>query len=96
MGQVANLGVSRGRLNYPPCPRAVPECLDHLFVVHEKQLHRVLHAYLLYFNQARPHQGIKQKIPEQRVGSVSPHHASGKVVSFPVLGGLHRDYRRSA
>jgi putative transposase len=30
------------------------ECLDHLFILHEKQLHRVLHAYLLYFNQARP------------------------------------------
>jgi putative transposase len=38
------------------------ECLDHLFIVHEKQLHRVLHAYLLSFNQARPHQGIKRAV----------------------------------
>ncbi len=72
------------------------ECLDHLFILHEKQLHRVLHAYLLYFNQARPHQGIKQQIPGQKAWSVSPPHESGKVISFPVLGGLHRDYRRSA
>ncbi len=72
------------------------ECLDHLFILHEKQLHRVLHAYLLYFNQARPHQGIKQQIPERKAGSVIPHHERGKVISFPVLGGLHRDYRRSA
>jgi putative transposase len=72
------------------------ECLDHLLIFQEKQLHRVLQAYLLYFNQARPHQGIKQQMPEQKAGSVSPHHASGKVISFPVLGGLHRDYRRSA
>ena len=72
------------------------ECLDHLFILHEKQLHRVLHAYLLYFNQARPHQGIQQQIPGQKAWSVSPHHESGKVISFPVLGGLHRDYRRSA
>jgi len=72
------------------------ECLDHLFILHEKQLHRVLHAYLLYFNQARPHQGIKQQIPERKAGSGTPHHESGKVISFPVLGGLHRDYRRSA
>jgi putative transposase len=30
------------------------ECLDHLFILQEKQLHRVLRAYVQYFNQARP------------------------------------------
>jgi putative transposase len=72
------------------------ECLDHLLILQEKQLHRVLNAYVAYFNQARPHQGIQQQIPEQKVGSVPAQHASGKVISFPVLGGLHHDYRRSA
>src|SRR5258707_14547989 len=33
------------------------ECLDHILILHEKQLHRVLRAYVTYFNQARPHQG---------------------------------------
>jgi transposase InsO family protein len=32
------------------------ECLDHLLILHEKQLHRVLNAYRHYFNRARPHQ----------------------------------------
>jgi putative transposase len=36
------------------------ECLDHLLILHEKQLHRILHAYVQYFNQARPHQGIRR------------------------------------
>ncbi len=72
------------------------ECLDHLLILHEKQLQRVLNAYRHYFNRARPHQGIQQQIPEQKAGSVPPHHESGKAISFPVLGGLHRDYRRSA
>ena len=72
------------------------ECLDHLLILQEKQLHRVLRAYVKYFNQARPHQGIRQQIPEQKAGSVPVQHASGKVISFPILGGLHRDYRRSA
>jgi len=72
------------------------ECLDHLLILHERQLQRVLNAYVAYFNQARPHQGIQQQIPEQKAGSVPAQHASGKVISFPVLGGLHRDYRRSA
>jgi len=30
------------------------ECLDHLFIFQEKQLHRVLGSYVQYFNQARP------------------------------------------
>ncbi len=90
---------------YAPCANAIcerflgsvrRECLDHMLILQEKQLHRVLNAYMHYFNRARPHQGIKQQIPEQKAGSVPPHHESGKVISFPVLGGLHRDYRRSA
>src|SRR5215471_19079722 len=72
------------------------ECLDHLFILHERQLQRVLNAYVAYFNQARPHQGIQQQIPEQKAGLLPPHPASGKVISFPVLGGLHHDHRRSA
>jgi putative transposase len=72
------------------------ECLDHLLILQEKQVQRVLRAYVAYFNQARPHQGIRQQIPEQKAGSVPAQHTSGKVISFPVLGGLHRDYRRSA
>ncbi len=72
------------------------ECLDHLFIFQEKQLHRVLHAYVQYFNQARPHQGITQQIPEQYGEPVPADHNAGKILSFPVLGGLHHAYRRSA
>lgn len=72
------------------------ECLDHLLILHEKQLHRVLNAYVQYFNRSRPHQGIKQQIPEPHSGTGSRDQDSGKVISFPVLGGLHHDYRRSA
>jgi putative transposase len=72
------------------------ECLDHLLMLHEKQLYRVLNAYIHYFNRARPHQGIRQQIPEQKAGSVLPVHTGGKIISFPVLGGLHHDYRRKA
>jgi len=71
------------------------ECLDHLLILHEKQLQRVLNAYVCYFNRARPHQGIKQQIPEQKAGSVQEDHTRGKVIAFPILGGLYHDYRRS-
>ena len=72
------------------------ECLDHVLILHEKQLHRVLNAYVQYFNQARPHQGIRQQIPEQRAESMLPDPESGKILSLPILGGLHHDYRRIA
>ena len=72
------------------------ECLDHHFIFQEKQLHRVLRAYVQYFNQARPHQGIKQHIPEQYGVPAPPDHEGGTILSFPILGGLHHDYCRSA
>jgi transposase InsO family protein len=72
------------------------ECLDHLLILHEKHLHRVLNAYVVYFNQARPHQGIQQQIPEQSRSVPSALDAGNKVIARPVLGRLHHDYRRAA
>jgi hypothetical protein len=72
------------------------ECLDHPFILQEKQLHRVLGGYVQYFNQARPHQGIRQQIPERYGEPVLPDHDDSKILALPVLGGLHHDYRRSA
>ncbi len=68
------------------------ECLDHLLILHERQLQRVLNAYMMYFNQARPHQGIGQQIPEQRSSDPSAQDAGNKVIALPVMGGLHHDY----
>ena len=72
------------------------ECLDHLLILHEKQLQRVLHQYVLYYNQARPHQGIYQQIPDQSRSSRSSLSAGDKVLAVPILGGLHYDYQRVA
>jgi len=47
------------------------ECLDHFLIFHEKQLYRLLKAYVVYFNQDRPHQGIQQQLPEPPVPSLS-------------------------
>ena len=71
------------------------ERLDHVVILHEEHLRRVLQEYSSsYFNAARPHQGLEQKIPVQN--QAKQNEADGKVVAIPVLGGLHHDYRRAA
>jgi len=72
------------------------ECLDHFLIFQEKQLHRLLKAYVVYFNQARPHQGLGQRIPDLPVRSAPPLHQPNQIIAVPVLGGLHHDYQRTA
>ena len=68
------------------------EALDHVLFLDDQHLENVARQYVCYFNTARPHQGIGQRIPD---GPVNDNHA-GKVIAIPVLGGLHHDYRRAA
>ncbi|MCC7360114.1 MAG: hypothetical protein IT317_11585 [Anaerolineales bacterium] len=70
------------------------ECLDHMLVIGELQLVRVLKEYVAYFNPARPHQMIAQLIPTP-TESPPGEAKAGKVLAFPVLNGLHHDYRRT-
>jgi putative transposase len=72
------------------------ECLDHLLILHERQLDRILQAYVAYFNLARPHQGLQQQIPESPAAALPSEARDGPIRAVPVLGGLHHDYRRVA
>jgi transposase InsO family protein len=71
------------------------ECLDHMLILGERHLHRVLCDYTRYFNRARPHQGVQQAIPEPLPGT-RVGHGVGSIRAVPVLGGLHHDYQRAA
>ncbi len=71
------------------------ECLDHVLVLGEGQLRRVLREYVAYFNTARPHQGIGQAVPGAPEPA-SPTRPATPIVAIPVLGGLHHDYCRAA
>ncbi len=68
------------------------ECLDHLLILGERHLHCVLKEYCAYFNQARPHQGIEQRIPAGDKGA----GGEGPVRCRDVLGGIIHDYYRAA
>jgi transposase InsO family protein len=72
------------------------ECLDHVLILSERHLHRVIGEYVAYFNRARPHQGIGQRIPDPPEDTLSADRSSSRIVGYPVLGGLHHDYRRVA
>ena len=72
------------------------ECLDHVVILSERHLHRVLRESVeTYFNSARPHQGLFQRIPAL-AESRSVSEIGRNVVGLPILGGLHHDYQRAA
>ena len=59
-----------------------------MLIFHENQLQRVLNGYVAYFNEARPHQGIQQQVPEPRDSSGSSHYAGEKVMAVPIWPGF--------
>ncbi len=73
------------------------ECLDHILILSERHLNRVIGEYVAYFNHARPHQGIGQRIPDPPEDTLSADMAlPSRIVGYPVLGGLHHNYRQAA
>ena len=69
------------------------ECLDHIVVLNEKHLRRILKEYFSYYHESRTHLGLEKDAPETRAIQAPD---VGSVVSEPVLGGLHHSYYRQA
>jgi putative transposase len=67
------------------------ECLDHVVVLSERHLRRVLAAYIAYYHESRTHLGLEKDTPNRR--SVQPPSAGG-IVTIPEVGGLHHRYER--
>jgi putative transposase len=71
------------------------DCLDHIVILGERHLERVLKEYCFnYFNVARPHQRIGQRLPTAQTLKARTDLTS--VIAVPVLGGLLHDYRAAA
>jgi transposase InsO family protein len=65
------------------------ECLDHVIVLGEAHLRRILKNYADYYNGARTHRSLNKDAPVSR-----PVQRSGVISSHALLGGLHHRYAR--
>src|SRR6266567_4913979 len=65
------------------------ECVDHVVVLGEAHLRRILTKYAAYYNELRTHRSLNKDAPIHR----AIQHV-GRIVSAPVLGGLHHHYCR--
>jgi HNH endonuclease/integrase-like protein len=65
------------------------ECVDHIIVLDETNLRRILKSYANYYNAARTHLSVNKDAPMPRTV-----HAVGRIVPTPFLGGLHHLYVR--
>jgi putative transposase len=80
------------------------ECLDHLLVVNEAHLERILRSYVGHYNGYRPHQGLSQEIPARECASPPPAATDpvsrhwhlgrhpGRIRRHDRLGGLIHEY----
>jgi transposase InsO family protein len=65
------------------------ECLDHIIVLGEAHLHRILKFYTRYYNETRTHLALDKDAPLSRTVK-----RAGRILCRPVLGGLHHEYVR--
>ena len=65
------------------------ECMDHIVVLGEAHLGRVLRSYASYYNEIRTHRSLNKDAPVSR-----PVQLNGIIKSHPILGGLHHRYVR--
>ena len=69
------------------------DCLDHVLVLGEGHLRKILTSYFSYYHRSRTHLSLDKDAPEPR--AVQPPNL-GKGVELPEVGGLHPRYERRA
>jgi transposase InsO family protein len=67
------------------------ECVDHVIVLGENHLRRILTSYFAYYNESRTHLTLAKDAPVPR-----PVEKAGRVIAVPEVGGLHHRYARLA
>ena len=101
--RIKNMGIEevpiapRSPWQNPYCERVIGsirrECLNHVLVLNEAHLHRILTEYFEYYHNSRCHLSLDRNSPIPR--RVEPP-SEGEVVAIPQVGGLHHRYTRRA
>ena len=102
-GRIHNMGIEevitapRSPWQNPYAQRIVGsigrECLDHVVVLGERHMLRILKSYFDYYHRSRPHLSLEKDSPEPR--EVHPPEM-GEVIELPQVGGLHHRYEGRA
>ena len=71
------------------------DLLDHVIILNERHLKRLMSSYLLYYHDDRTHLGLAKDTPGGRAAEIRSTTES-KIQSFPRLGGLHHRYAAAA
>jgi putative transposase len=67
------------------------ELLDHVIVLNEEHLRRLLKEFVAYYQDDRTHMSLGKDPPVRRAVSLQPN-PTAKVTSFRRVGGLHHRY----
>jgi hypothetical protein len=67
------------------------ELLDHVIVLNDVHLCRLIRDYISYYHADRIHDSLEKATPAMRPVSSKPNQ-SARLVSFPRIGGLHHRY----
>jgi transposase InsO family protein len=71
------------------------DLLDHVIVLNERHLKRLMNEFIHYYHEDRTHVGLAKQTPSGRKTAIGKD-ICGKVVSLSKLGGLHHRYDLAA
>jgi transposase InsO family protein len=98
---IEHMGIRRKQITpYSPWQNGVAErwvetlrkdLLDHVIVLNERHLHRLLSEFVAYYHDDRTHLALGKGTPSRRVSVAKPNGDSA-IVGHPRIGGLHHRY----
>jgi hypothetical protein len=68
------------------------ECLNHVIILNEGHLRRILAEYVEYYNHSRTHKSLGKDCPISRSAQLLSD--GDQIISIPQVGGLHHRYER--
>jgi transposase InsO family protein len=71
------------------------DLLNHVVVVNQRHLNRLMYEYIRYYHDDRTHLGLGKGTPEGREPEKNSS-VNRRVISMPRLGGLHHRYDLAA